>query len=84
MPQAGNPVLVGAGDTVDFQSSVVRGFLCTTTGTITISELSKDGASTLVDALDVTAGNWVDIPMKIGTGQVRVVSASAIGVLIAG
>lgn len=82
--EAGNPVLVAAGATVDFQSSVVRGFLCTTSGTITISQRSKDGVQTLVNALVVTAGLWVDIPMKIGTGQARIVSADAVGVLIAG
>lgn len=82
---AGTPVLVAAGATVNFQKSKIMGFLCTTSGTITISRLGDGGAATvLVNALAVTAGEWVDIPMIIGTGEGRIVSASAVGVLITG
>ncbi len=77
----GTPVLVGAGATVDFDSSCLVGFLCTTSGTITIV---RKGATntTLVNALAVVAGQWVDIPMIIGTGQGYITSASAVGVLL--
>jgi len=79
----GKPLAVGAGATVDFDSSCVVGFLCTTSGNITISRRDKDGVTTLVNALSVTAGAWVDIPIIIGSPQGRVVSAGgAIGVLV--
>lgn len=83
MPDKGNPILVGAGATVEFSSSCLVGFLCTTSGSITINRLSADGSTTLVNALAVTAGQWVDIPMVIGTGRGQVVSAGgAIGTLL--
>lgn len=83
MAGKGNPILVGAGATVEFNSSCLVGFLCTTTGTITIRRLDKDGSTVLVNALPVTAGDWVDIPMVIGTGRGNITSASAVGVLLA-
>ena len=79
----GKPLAVGAGATVNFDSSCVIGFLCTTGGTITISRNDGSaGYTTIVNALTVTAGQWVDIPIVIGTGQGRVVSASAVGSLV--
>lgn len=89
MPHIGNPLQVGAGATVDFNASCVSGFLCTTSGTITISRLSSNSSgevvTTVVPTLAVTAGDWVDIPIKIGTGIGRIVSASgAVGVLVTG
>lgn len=77
----GNPILVGAGATVEFDSSCVVGFLCTTAGTITIVRKGQTD-TTLVNALAVTAGQWVDIPMIIGTGRGEITSAAAVGTLI--
>lgn len=84
MSQCGTPVLVAAGATVDFNKSVISGFLCTTSGTITISRIDSAGTTTLINALPVTAGQWVDIPIKISPGRGRIVSASAVGVLVVG
>lgn len=78
----GKPLAVAAGATVDFDSSCLIGFLCTTGGTITISKRTSAGVTTLVNALTVTAGQWVDIPIILDAGQGRVVSAAAVGVLV--
>lgn len=81
---SGKPIAVAAGATVDFDASKLIGFVCTTSGTITISRRTNDGVTTIVDALAVTAGDWVDIPINIGSPQGRVVSSGAVGVLVAG
>lgn len=81
---SGKPIAVAAGATVDFDASKLLGFLCTTSGTITISRRINGGITTIVNALAVTAGDWVDIPINLGSPQGRVVSASAVGVLVAG
>lgn len=81
--QNDTPVLVGAGATVTIRGVRITGFLCTTTGTITINRNNGDGTTTaLVTALPVTAGLWVDIPMFVGAHGGTVVSAAAVGVLI--
>lgn len=81
---SGKPILVAAGATVKFDASKLIGFLCTTSGTISIARRTKDGVTTLVSALPVTAGEWVDIPINLGAPQGRIISSSAIGVLVAG
>ena len=84
MATIGNPIAVGAGATVDFDASKLSGFLCTTSGTVTISRRDANGVTTIVNALPVTAGEFHDIPIMIGAGQGRIVSASAVGVLVTG
>lgn len=89
MPHIGNPVQVPANGTVNFNASCVSGFLCTTAGNIAISKLSSNSSgevvTTVVPTLAVSAGDWVDIPIKIGTGLGRIVaSGGAVGVLVTG
>jgi hypothetical protein len=85
MPNKGNPVVLAANSSKDIQTSCVSGFLCTAGGTLTLSKLDNTGATVIVNALAVTAGEWVDIPIKIGTGQLRAATASdAAGVLVTG
>lgn len=78
-----SPVAVAAGATVTFTANRVGGFLCTTSGTITV----KDGAgNTVVNALAVTAGVFHPIPFILnnnlnGISGGSVVSSSAVGIL---
>ena len=77
------PLVVGAGDTVTIRGAFIQGFICTTTGTITINRTEANGSSTtLVNALPVTAGQWVDIPMYLGINGGTIVSAAAVGTLM--
>lgn len=76
------PLLVGADATVQINSDTVGGFLCTTTGTITIVRNNDDGTTTtIVSALAVTAGAWVAIPFYLGKNGGSITSALAVGVL---
>ena len=81
------PILVAAGATVQFDSSYVGGFLCTTGGSITITRNNQDGTTTtLLTELTVVAtggNNFTDIPMFIGYNGGTITSASAVGVLLA-
>jgi len=81
------PILVAAGATVNFDSSYVGGFLCTTTGNITIRRNNPDGTTTVLLATFLvasTAGNnFVEIPMFIGVNGGSITSATAVGVLLA-
>lgn len=78
-----SPLLLGAGASESIRASRIGGFLCTTTGTITIVRNDGGGSTTtLVNALPVTAGEWVDIPMLIGSNGGTITSASAVGVLM--
>ena len=72
-----NPVPLAAGATITLNGTRIGGFLCTTTGTLTIKR--SDG-TTLVDALPVTAGTWTTIPFELGSNA-TVTSASAVGVI---
>lgn len=77
-----NPLIVGAGATVAIKRPSIGGFLCTTSGTITIVRNNADGTTTtLVNALAVTAGLWVEIPFYLGAQGGSITSASAVGVL---
>ena len=86
-PKKYKPILVAAGATVQFDSSYVGGFLCTTGGTITIRRNNPDGTTTiLLTALTVVAtggNNFTEIPMFIGVNGGSITSASAVGVLLA-
>lgn len=83
MCEAATPIVVGAGATVTIRGAFTSGFLCTTTGTITIARTEPNGGSTvLVNALPVTAGQWVDIPMYLGILGGTITSAAAVGTLM--
>jgi hypothetical protein len=81
------PILVGAGATVNFDTSYVGGFLCTTAGSITIRRNNPDGTTTVLlnlFAVVATGGlNFVEIPMFIGPDGGSITSAAAVGVLLA-
>lgn len=78
-----HPLPLAAGATVRINGAYTQGFLCTTTGTITISRNNQDGTTTtLVTALPVTAGQWVDMPIYLGSQGGTIVSASAVGLLL--
>ena len=81
------PILVAAGATVNFDSSYVGGFLCTTAGTITIRRNNPDGTTTILLNLFAVAStggnNFAEIPMFIGVNGGSITSALAVGVLLA-
>jgi len=64
------PLPVAANSTVIIYGDNVGGFLCTTSGTITLVSNAHDGKvqTTIVNAMSVTAGIWYPLPFFIGTG----------------
>lgn len=78
-----NPLPIGANSTVTITGSRVGGFLCTTSGTLTITRNNGNGTSTtIVNALAVTAGEWVFIPFYLGQwGGTATTAGGAVGVL---
>lgn len=60
------PQLMGVDATYAIRGQQVGGFLCATTGTITITD--ADGTS-LVSAHPVTAGQYVPLPFVFATAQ---------------
>lgn len=62
-----SPIVLAANGSATLTGSMVGGFLCITSGTITITGLTDAGASrTIVNALPVTAGVYYPIPFYIG------------------
>lgn len=78
-----NPLLIGANSTVKITGSRVGGFLCKTSGTLSIVRNNDDGTTTtIVDAVAVTAGAWVDIPFYLGAhGGTATTAGGAVGTL---
>lgn len=62
-----NPVPMAANALHNVTGSTIAGFLPTVSGTLTITGRSADGtgAVTLVDAVPVTAGIYVDLPCAL-------------------
>lgn len=82
--QAFNPVLMAANATHNVTGSTVAGFLPKTAGTLTITGRSADGtgAVTLVDAVPVSAGIYVHIPLVFPSpGGAVVLAGGASGTL---
>ncbi len=80
-----SPTVVGVDATVNITDVNIGGFLCSTSGSITITGTNDFGAPVpLVATMPVTAGGWVFIPLFIGPngGQI-VASGGASGVLAA-
>lgn len=77
------PIQVGAGATVKFTSNSIGGFLCVTSGSITVTAVDDFGNSvTVVPVTAVTAGTWLPLPFYLGTqGGTIVSSGGAVGVL---
>lgn len=63
------PIVVGANSTVDINNNGVGGFLCTVTGTMTLVANAADGkaATTLINAMTVTAGVYYPLPFYLGS-----------------
>ena len=77
-----NPVQIGAGATVQITRTSIGGFLCTTSGTLTVVKHDGDGTTTtIINGLPVTAGNWVDLPFYLPFGGTATSAGGAIGVL---
>jgi hypothetical protein len=79
-----DPVVIGANSTYDIKRSSIGCFLCTTTGTITLSTKAVEGeaAVTLLSAMPVTAGVYYPLPFFLGVnGGIFTTGGGAIGVL---
>lgn len=75
------PVAVGVNATVPFTFQTIGGFLCLTSGTLTVT---REDGGTLFTGLPVTAGQFVRIPFYIGARGGTVTTASnASGILAA-
>lgn len=77
------PKPVAANSTVTISGSGVGGFLCTTSGTITLVRDDGQGATTtLVNAMAVTAGVYYPLPFYLGpTGGTFTTAGGAVGCL---
>lgn len=72
-----NPKLCPANTaTVFAANNGIGGFLCTISGTLTLS----DGSTTFVNAMAVTAGIWYPLPFTIQAGTLTTAGGAA-GVL---
>lgn len=69
-----NPVLMAANASYDVSGTHVAGFLPKTAGTISITgrDASGNNAVTLVDAVPVVAGVYVEIPLAFPSPDGRV------------
>ncbi len=78
-----SPKVVAAGATVEFDSSAVGNFICTTGGTITIVAKQADGKpeTTILNAFTVTAGQVYDLRLFVGKNGGRIEATSAAGTL---
>lgn len=78
-----NALPIAANSTVQITGSRVGGFLCTTTGTLTIVRNNDDGTTTtIVNALAVTAGTWTFIPFLLGNhGGTATTAGGGVGTL---
>jgi len=73
------PQALAANTSYRVGGSHIAGFLCTVSGTLDIDD--TDGTA-LVDALPVTAGQWIRIPLQFKTGRGTVtLSGGAAGTL---
>lgn len=82
--QAFNPILMAANATYNVTGSTVAGFLPKTAGTLTITGRSADGTAgvTLVDAVPVSAGIYLEIPCALPSpGGAVVLAGGASGTL---
>jgi hypothetical protein len=72
-----------AGATVNVKSQSLGGFLCDTTGTITVTMThGANNAKVLVEDLPVTAGQFYPMPIKVTAEGVRFVSTGAEGLIV--
>lgn len=78
----GDAFPVGVNATVVFDSNAVEGFLCVTSGAITITK-TGNGAGTVLNAFPVTAGSWFKLPFFLSTeGGSIIASGGASGTLV--
>lgn len=78
------PIVLPANTTVLIPESMIGGFLCTTTGTLTISRNACDGqlAGVIINALAVTAGVYYPMPFYLGqNGGSATTAGGAVGTL---
>lgn len=67
------PVLMAANASQVIFGNGIGGFICTVTGTITVT----DGGSTLVAATPVTAGVYLPMPLMLNAGSVQLAGGAA-------
>lgn len=78
--EAYRAIPLGAGASTVVGGTRIAGFLCKTTGTLTVTD--ADG-TTLVDAVAVTAGQFTRLPIHFNTPQGGTVSlTTAAGTLL--
>lgn len=65
-----NPVPMGAGTSYVVKGNHISGFLPTVDGTLSVTGFDSSGLNvvTLVNAVPVTAGIYVEIPLQFPTG----------------
>lgn len=78
------PLVIPANTTVLIPETMVAGFLCTTTGTLSVSRNAVDSqpAGVIINALAVTAGVYYPMPFYLGqNGGSITTSGGAAGTL---
>ena len=74
-------LVIGAGQTKNINGDSVLGFLCKTSGTLSITRNNEDGTTTLiVDGVTFPVG-WTYIPFYLGVNGGSVTSGTAVGTL---
>lgn len=63
-----SPVVIAADGTILLSTGQVGGFLCLTSGTITVTRNNEDGTTTvIVNGVPVTAGVYTPIPFLLSS-----------------
>lgn len=77
------PILIQPGGSVKIDSNALGGFLCSVTGTLSITVEPQDGKPGYVMLTDfpVTAGQFVKLPFYTSSNGMTVTSTDAAGVL---
>lgn len=72
-----SPKPMAANSTLNVPATHIGGFLCTVAGTLSIVAKAADGTTdvTYVNALPVTAGQYVKIPMEVTVPGIAVTLA---------
>jgi len=74
-----NPLVVAADSTEVINGNAIGGFLCTASGTVTVTANAGDGkdAYTVINALAVTAGVYYPMPFYLSKNGGTVTTASS-------
>lgn len=77
-----SPRVIAANTTIRLTNGKIGGFACTVSGTLTIKD---GGGNTIVNAIAVTAGQWLPLPFVFTPGDqaVATTAGGAAGTLAA-